>query len=306
MAKKSTSAAGHVIPTPVLKTYKLFVGGAFPRSESGRTYPVRDPHGEFLANAAQASRKDARDAVTAALAGLSKWSKATAYNRGQVIYRIAEMLQGRRAQFIELLTTAEQYTNDDAVRCVDSAIDRLVHYAGWTDKIASVFGSSNPVAGPYFSFSTPEPSGVIAIAAPQNDSLLGLVSVIAPAIASGNAVVVVSSYEHPLPAVTLAEVMATSDVPGGVVNILTGDIAEIGPHLARHADIAALDLTGAADPLRTDLAQAAAGTVKRVYIPRREPDFFADPGTARLRAFIETKTVWHPTGAVSLAGGGSY
>lgn len=291
---------------PVLKTYKLYIGGKFPRSESGRTYPVRGANGDFLANAAQASRKDARDAVVAARKAFGPWAGATAYNRGQVIYRIAEMLQGRRAQFIDLLVTAEGYGADAAARAVDASIDRLVHYAGWTDKIAAVFGSSNPVAGPYFSFSTPEPTGVVAAFAPQDDSLLGLVSVLAPIITSGNAAVVVTSEARPLPAVTLAEVIATSDVPGGVVNLLTGSAAELGTHLAEHADVNALDLTGTDGSLRTQLARDAAGTVKRVYVPKGEPDFTRRPGTARLRAFLETKTVWHPTGAVSLAGGTSY
>ena len=299
--------ANGVIPAvPVLKTYKLYIGGKFPRSESGRTYPVRGPKGEFLANAAQASRKDARDAVVAARKAFGGWAAATAYNRGQVIYRIAEMLQGRRAQFVELLVTAEGYPAKTAAAAVDASIDRLVHYAGWTDKIAQVFGSSNPVAGPFFSFSTPEPTGVVAAFAPQDDSLLGLVSVIAPIITSGNAAVVVTSETRPLPAVTLAEVLATSDLPGGIVNILTGSAAELGTHLATHADINALDLTGVDGELRTALARDAAGTVKRVYTPHRTPDFTRQPGTARLRAFLETKTVWHPTGAVSLAGGSGY
>jgi acyl-CoA reductase-like NAD-dependent aldehyde dehydrogenase len=290
----------------VLKTYKLFIGGKFPRSESGRTYPVHGASGELLANAAQASRKDARDAVVAARKAFGPWSHATAYNRGQVIYRIAEMLQGRRAEFVELLVAGEGAKSKAAAATVDAAVDRLVHYAGWTDKIAAVFGSSNPVAGPFFSFSTPEPTGVVAAFAPQHDSLLGLVSVIAPIIASGNAVVVVTSAAYPLPAVTLAEVLATSDVPGGVVNILTGEPAELGTHLAAHADVNALDLTGVDGELRTALARDAAGTVKRVYTPKHTPDFRRPPGTARLTAFLETKTVWHPTGAVSLAGGSSY
>jgi acyl-CoA reductase-like NAD-dependent aldehyde dehydrogenase len=289
----------------VAKTYKLFVGGAFPRSESGRTYQALDHRGRFAANIAQGSRKDARDAVVAARKGFGGWSKATAYNRGQVIYRIAEMLEGRRAQFVELLTSVDGLTARRAEAAVDAATDRLVHFAGWTDKLASVFGGANPVAGPFFSFSVPEPTGVVAAVAPQQDSLLGLVSVIAPIIVSGNAVVVVASTAHPLPAVTLAEVLATSDLPGGVVNIITGDPAEIMPHLAAHGDVNALDLTGADDDLRASLAQAAAGTVKRVFVPSGS-DFGRPPGTARMRAFLETKTVWHPTGAVSLAGGGSY
>ncbi len=299
-------ANGVISAVPVLKTYKLYIGGKFPRSESGRTYPVRGSSGEFLANAAQASRKDARDAVVAARKAFGGWSGATAYNRGQVIYRIAEMLQGRRAQFVELLMTAEGYGAKAAAAAVDASIDRLVHYAGWTDKLAQVFGSSNPVAGPFFSFSTPEPTGVVAAFAPQDDSLLGLVSVIAPIITSGNAAVVVTSEARPLPAVTLAEVLATSDLPGGVVNILTGSAAELGTHLATHADINALDLTGVDGQLRIALARDAAGTVKRVYTPHGTPDFTKTSGTARLRAFLETKTVWHPTGAISLAGGSSY
>ena len=285
----------------VAKTYKLFIGGAFPRSESGRTYPVLDTSGAFAANAALASRKDARDAVVAARKAFHRWSGATAYNRGQVIYRIAEMLEGRRTQFTDLLGGRAQ----DAVS-VDAAVDRLVHYAGWTDKIAAVFGGANPVAGPYFSFSIPEPTGVVAAIAPQNDPLLGLVSVIAPIIASGNTTVVIAAAAQPLPAMTLAEVLATSDLPDGVVNILTGDAAEIAPHLAAHGDVNALDLTGAAMPLRAELEKAAAGTVKRVYTPRVGTDFTRSPGTARLRAFVEIKTVWHPTGAVSLAGGPGY
>ncbi|SDP02443.1 Aldehyde dehydrogenase family protein [Nakamurella panacisegetis] len=286
----------------VAKTYKLFIGGAFPRSESGRTYPVRDHSGAFLANAARGSRKDARDAVAAARKAFGGWAGATAYNKGQVIYRIAEMLEGRRAQFVELLEATGQ---KQAGAAVDASVDRLVHYAGWTDKLAAVFGGANPVAGPFFSFSTPEPTGVVAAVAPAQESLLGLVSVIAPIITSGNTVVVIASEEHPLAAVALAEVLATSDLPGGVVNILTGDPAEIMPHLAAHGDVNALDLTGAEGDLRTSLEQAAAGTVKRVFAPTRS-DFGRPPGTARLRAFLETKTVWHPTGALSLGGGGGY
>jgi hypothetical protein len=293
----------------VAKTYKLYIGGAFPRSESGRTYPVADSSGAFAANAAQASRKDARDAVSAARKAFRGWSGATAYNRGQVIYRIAEMLEGRRAQFIDLLGGDKDAVGASglaAARDVDLSIDRLVQFAGWTDKIAAVFGGANPVAGPYFSFSTPEPTGVVAAIGPQDDPLLGLVSVIAPIITSGNTIVVIANRSRPLPAITLAEVLATSDLPGGVVNILTGDPAEIAPHLAAHGDVNALDLTGSSASLRTELERAAAGTVKRVYAPSRVPDFTREPGTARMRAFLETKTVWHPTGAVSLAGGSGY
>jgi len=303
------TADATTIPGPrvgVAKTYKLYIGGAFPRSESGRTYPVTDSSGAFAANAAQASRKDARDAVSAARKAFRGWSGATAYNRGQVIYRIAEMLEGRRAQFIDLLGGAAGAAGSAAARDVDLSIDRLVQFAGWTDKIAAVFGGANPVAGPYFSFSTPEPTGVVAAIGPQDDPLLGLVSVIAPIITSGNTIVAIANRSRPLPAITLAEVLATSDLPGGVVNILTGDPAEIAPHLAAHGDVNALDLTGSSASLRTELERAAAGTVKRVYAPSRVPDFTREPGTARMRAFLETKTVWHPTGAVSLAGGSGY
>ena len=286
---------------PVTKTYKLYIGGAFPRSESGRTYQATGgPAGSITANVAQGSRKDARDAVVAARKAFKGWSYSTAYNKGQVIYRIAEMLEGRRAQFVELLGGGP-----NNVAAVDAAIDRLVHYAGWTDKLAAVLGGANPVAGPYFSFSTPEPTGVVAAIAPQQDPLLGLVSVIAPIITSGNTLVLIASQDQPLAAIALAEVLATSDVPGGVVNILTGDPNEIAPHLAAHGDVNALDLTGTAGALRTALERSAAGTIKRVYAPAAQ-DFSRTPGTARLRAFLEIKTVWHPTGAVSLAGGTGY
>ena len=263
---------------------------------------MTDHAGVFLANAARGSRKDARDAVSAARKAFGGWSGATAYNKGQVIYRIAEMLEGRRAQFVELLESAGE---KHAAATVDASIDRVVHYAGWTDKLAAVFGGANPVAGPFFSFSTPEPTGVVAAVAPADNSLLGLVSVIAPIITSGNTVVVVASQRRPLAAVALAEVLATSDLPGGVVNILTGDPAEMIPHLAAHGDVNALDLTGVDGDLRISLEQAAAGTVKRVFAPSGS-DFRKSPGTARLRAFLETKTVWHPTGALSLGGGGGY
>ena len=287
----------------VPKTYKLYVGGAFPRSESGRTYQVRDADGGFLANAAQASRKDARDAVVAARKGFGSWSRATPYNRGQVIYRIAEMLEGRRAEFADLLTSGSTRALDDEV---DLAVDRIVHYAGWTDKLAAVFGGANPVSGPYFSYSAPDPTGVVAVVAPAGAPLLGLVGVIAPIIAGGNACVVIAAEPDACVAITFGEVLATSDVPGGVVNLLTGSAEEIAAHLAAHGDVNALDLTGAEPELRTELERAAAGTVKRVYAPKGTPDFTAAPGTARLRAFLEIKTVWHPTGALSLAGGSSY
>jgi acyl-CoA reductase-like NAD-dependent aldehyde dehydrogenase len=269
----------------VRKTYKLAIGGAFPRSESGRSYPVEDASGTLLANAAQASRKDVRDAVVAARGAVGKWSTMTAYNRGQIIYRIAELLEGRREQFAA-------YTSEDEV---DAAIDRLVHYAGWADKYAQLVGSTNPVAGPYFTFSLPEPTGVVGVLAPQDSSLLGLVSVVAPAITTGNTVVVVAAQDHPLPAISLAEVLATSDLPGGVINLLTGFSAELAPWLASHRDVNALDLTGAAPGERADLQATAADNVKRVYIPR-DTDWAAAPGLSRLNAYVETKTVWHPIG----------
>ena len=227
------------------KTYKLFIGGAFPRSESGRSYPVSGPDGTLLAHAARASRKDARDAVVAARKAGPGWAGATAYNRGQVLYRVAELLEGREAQFAGEIVKNEGLSAREAARTVAGAIDRWVWYAGWPDKVAQVAGSANPVAGPYFNFSVPEPTGVVAVLAPGDSGLLGLVSVLAPVIATGNTAVVVASEAAPLAAITLAEVLATSDVPGGVVNILTGRLAELAPVLAAHMDVNAIDLTGA-------------------------------------------------------------
>ncbi|GHF86612.1 acyl-CoA reductase-like NAD-dependent aldehyde dehydrogenase [Amycolatopsis bartoniae] len=277
----------------VAKTYKLYIGGKFPRSESGRVYPVQDVKGKFLANAAHASRKDVRDAVSAARKAFPGWSGATAYNRGQVLYRVAEMLEGRRDQFVAEVSAVEGARH--AASTVDAAIDRWVWYAGWTDKIASVLGAANPVAGPYFSFTVPEPTGVVGVLAPQKSSLLGLVSVLAPVLATGCTAVVVSSEDRPLPAITLSEVLATSDLPGGVANILTGRATELGPWLASHADVNALDPTGAED--RAALARDAAGTVKRVLnAPAEEPDWTQKPDITRLRRYLEAKTVWHPMG----------
>ena len=282
----------------VRKTYKLFIGGAFPRSESGRTYVVTDAKGRFLANASQASRKDARDAVLAARSAQGAWWSATAYNRGQVLYRIAELLEGRRAQFEEEIEKSEGVSGRRASAHLDAVIDRWVWYAGWSDKIAQVFGSSNSVAGPYTNFSVPEPTGVVAAIAPQRPSLLGFVSVVAPIIVSGNTCVVVASAECPLPAISFAEVLATSDLPAGVVNILTGAPGEIGPWLASHADVDALDLSGVVDDgLATEMAVAAADTVKRVLAPpAHAPDWSVDPGLGRMGAFVETTTIWHPQG----------
>ncbi len=279
----------------VRKTYKLFIGGVFPRSESGRTYVVTDAQGRFLANAALASRKDARDAVAAARKAFAGWSGTTAYNRGQVLYRVAELLEGRRAQFVEEVAASEGCPPEQARQQVEASIDRWVWYAGWTDKLAQVLGSTNPVAGPYFDFSLPEPTGVVAVLAPEDSSLLGLVSVLAPVLATGATAVVLASPTRPLPAVTLAEVLATSDVPAGVVNVLTGQPAEVAPWLASHLDVNALDLTGASPELAVQLEVAAAQSLKRVRRPGSE-DFSADPGLGRMLAVLETKTVWHPIG----------
>ena len=280
----------------VRKTYKLYVNGAFPRSESGRVYEVTDSRGRFLANAALASRKDGRDAVVAARAAFKGWSKSTAYLRGQIVYRIAEVMEGRRAQFVADLMAAEGLTEKRAHAQLDAAIDRLVWYAGWSDKLPAVLGNANAVSGPFFNFSVPEPSGVIAVVAPQDSALLGLVSVIAPVIVSGNTTVVIAAHERPLPAITFAECLATSDVPAGVVNILTGAWNEIAPWLASHKDVDGIDLTGVTDPAAArELEAAAAGTLKRFTRPTVE-DWNERPHLRRLSRFLETKTVWHPIG----------
>jgi acyl-CoA reductase-like NAD-dependent aldehyde dehydrogenase len=277
----------------VPKTYKLFIGGAFPRSESGRSYEVLAADGGFLANAAKASRKDARDAVVAARRAAAGWSGATAYNRGQVLYRVAELLEGRRAQFVHEVQASEGLSGQDAASQVDEAIDSWVWYAGWADKYTQATGNANPVAGPYFNISVPEPTGVVAAIAPQGAlSLLGLVAVVAPAIVTGNTVVVVADQQHPLSAISLAEVLATSDVPPGVVNILTGSAAEIAPWLASHADVNALDLTGAEALDWVDLQIAAAETLKRVLPPEGGRPTIRS--LEHITAFVETKTVWHP------------
>jgi acyl-CoA reductase-like NAD-dependent aldehyde dehydrogenase len=257
---------------PVMKTYKLYVGGAFPRSESGRTYEA-EGH-----NIAQASRKDLRDAVRAARGGLPKWAGMTAYNRGQVLYRVAEMMEARGSELAELCEGRDE---------VDRATDRVVWYAGWTDKLAQVLGGANPVAGPYFNFTVPEPTGVVGILAPEEPALLGLVSRLAPVLAGGNVAVVVASEAHPRAAIELAEVLATSDVPGGVVNILTGRRDELAPHLASHLDVDALDL----DRGDADLERAAAENVKRVVLGRGDAQ-----SPYEISSFLELKTVWHPMG----------
>jgi acyl-CoA reductase-like NAD-dependent aldehyde dehydrogenase len=282
----------------VRKTYKLFVGGAFPRSESGRCYPVRSASGEFLANAALASRKDVRDAVRAARAAFAVWPAATAYNRGQVLYRIAELLEGRRSQFVDEVAAAEGCDRAAAESTVAAAVDVLVHYAGWTDKLPAVLGGVNPVAMPFLSFSLPEPTGVVGVVAPDEPALLGLVAEIAPALAAGNTVVAVISERWPLPALDFAEVLGVSDLPGGVVNLLSGRLPELAPWLASHMDVNAIDLTGVTDPTMTiELETAAVENLKRVVRPpAAAEDWTADPGIDRMLAYLETKTVWHPKG----------
>jgi acyl-CoA reductase-like NAD-dependent aldehyde dehydrogenase len=275
----------------VKKTYKLLVNGAFPRSESGRSYEVTTANGKFLANVAQASRKDLRDAVVAARAAQTKWWNATAYNRGQVIYRWAEMAEGRRAELVEHVQWAEGLKRRDAQQSVARAIDRIVWYAGWTDKATQVLGGANPVAGPYFNFSLPVPSGVVGVVAPQGSSLEGFVEAVAAPICVGNAVLALASERRPTPAVVLAEMTATSDFPGGVLNVLTGHTGELVAHLATHEDIDGLDLSGGGD-LSDELARLAAGSIKRVYRPRAND---VDP-LRRLRTFVETFTVWHTIG----------
>jgi acyl-CoA reductase-like NAD-dependent aldehyde dehydrogenase len=288
----------------VRKTYKLYIGGAFPRSESGRSYVVNAADGDPLANAVRASRKDLRDAVRAARKAAQPWADKTAMNRGQVLYRVAELMEGRRDQFIAEVATAEGLRGGRAATVVDRAIDRWVWYAGWADKIAQVLGSSNPVAAPYFNFTIPEPSGVVGIVAPETSSLLGLVSRLAPPLVAGNAVVVLASETRPLPAVTLSEVLATSDVPGGVVNILTGLKKELVPVLAAHEDVDSLDVWGVPPELRTEAERLASEDIKRIA---RRPagvtdarfDWLDDRAAERpewIAAWLEMKTVWHPIG----------
>ena len=285
----------------VRKTYKLYIGGKFPRTESGRSYLVSDARGRPLANACRGSRKDVRDAVRAARGAFPGWAGLTAYNRGQILYRIAEMLEGRRKQFVDEVTSAEGSSRRAAGEAVAKAIDRWVWYAGWADKIDQVLGSANPVAGPYFNFSVPEPTGVVGLVAPADSSLLGLVSRLAPVIVSGNSAVVLASEGRPLPAVTLAEVLATSDLPGGVVNLLTGFTTELIGPLAAHMDVDALDLAGLDLALYKDAELAAAANVKRVAAPLRlSARGWLDDARGQdpywIAAFLEIKTVWHPVG----------
>ena len=288
----------------VRKTYKLYIGGAFPRSESGRSYVVSDPSGDPIANAVRASRKDLREAVRAARKAFQPWADKTAMNRGQVLYRVAELMQGRRDQFVSEVMVAEGLREAKAREVVDRSIDRWVWYAGWADKIAQVLGSSNPVAAPYFNFTIPEPTGVVGIVAPETSSLLGLVSRVAPALVAGNAVVILTSETRPLPAITLSEVLATSDVPGGVINILTGIKKELVPVLAGHVDVDTIDVWGVPQDLRTETELIAADNIKRIA---RRPagktdakfDWLDDRAAERpewIAAYLEMKTVWHPIG----------
>jgi acyl-CoA reductase-like NAD-dependent aldehyde dehydrogenase len=287
----------------VRKTYKLYIGGQFPRTESGRAYEVFDARGRPLANACRATRKDIRDAVRAARAALPAWSAKTAFNRGQVLYRIAELMEGRRDQFVAEVIAAEGLSRSRATRTVDAAIDRWVWYAGWADKYPQVIGTVNPVAGSYFNFSVPEPTGVVGVIAPEESSLLGLVSRLAPVIVSGNAAVVISSQTRPLPGVTLSEVLATSDVPGGVVNLITGLRGELVGHLAGHMDVNALDAFGAAPEDAATLEEVAVENVKRFVRPPSAGlgryDWMADSAQSPylIGEFVEIKTVWHPIGA---------
>jgi acyl-CoA reductase-like NAD-dependent aldehyde dehydrogenase len=288
----------------VRKTWKLYVGGAFPRSESGRTYVVRAPDGTPLANAVRASRKDLRDAVRAARKAAQPWADKTAMNRGQVLYRVAELMEGRRDQFAAEVAISEGLRADRARDLVAQSIDRWVWYAGWADKISQVLGSANPVAAPYFNFTIPEPTGVVGVVAPEASSLLGLVSRVAPPLVAGNAVLVLASETRPLPAVTLTEVLATSDVPGGVVNLLTGLRKELVPVLAGHVDVDAMDVWGVPDAMRQEVETLAADNVKR--LGRRPPgvsdarfDWTDDRRAERpewIATWLEMKTVWHPIG----------
>jgi len=287
----------------VRKTYKLYIDGAFPRTESGRAYEVYDAKGRFMANASRGTRKDIRDAVRAARKALPEWAAKTAYNRSQILYRIAELMEGRRDQFVAEVMAAEGVGRARAARLVDASIDRWVWYAGWADKFVQVIGTVNPVAGSYFNFSVPEPTGVVGVIAPEASSLLGLVSRVAPAIVSGNTAVVIASEGRPLPAVTLSEVLATSDVPGGVVNLITGLRRELIGHLAAHMDVNALDAFGADPDVAAALEETAVENVKRVARPPagglERYDWLSERAQSPylIGEFVEIKTVWHPIGA---------
>lgn len=275
----------------VKKTYKLFIGGAFPRSESGRTYEVQSSDGTFVANPCLASRKDLRDSVLAARSAQDGWSSATAYNRGQILYRIAEMLEGRSDQFTAEISLLDGISTNEALKEVHAAIDRWVWYAGWSDKLGSIVGATNPVSGPFYNFTIPEAMGVVGTFAPESRALLGLVDAIAPVIVSGNTTIALASTRAPLAAITFAEVLATSDLPGGVCNILTGKKEELAPWFASHMDIDALDISGIEDPsLVADIKVAGAQNLKRIHA------FTAHKSPERILAFMESKTIWHPIG----------
>ncbi len=274
----------------VMKTYKLYINGAFPRSESGRVYEVKDAKGKFLANPSLASRKDLRDAVTAARAAQSSWAGATAYLRGQILYRIAEIMEGRTDQFVKEIVAMEGVTSKSALAQVQEAIDTWVWYAGWTDKLSALAGATNPVAGPFYNFTTPEAIGVVGIFADSKPSLLGLVNAVAPVIASGNTAVVVASEKYPLSAITLSEALATSDLPAGVLNILTGKASELSSWAASHMDIDALDATGLSKKDLTEAQKLGADNLKRIHT------FSSAKSPQRILAFMEAKTVWHPIG----------
>jgi acyl-CoA reductase-like NAD-dependent aldehyde dehydrogenase len=274
----------------VNKTYKLFIGGAFPRSESGRVYEIKGANKKFIANPALASRKDLRDAVVAAKAAHSGWANATAFNRGQILYRVAEIMQGRSDQFIDEICALEGVTTKVAKIQVEEAIDTWVWYSGWCDKLSSVTGSLNQVSGPFYNFTTPEALGVVAIFAENKPSLLGVVRTLAPVIASGNSAVLIASESYPLPAITLSEVLATSDVPGGVVNILTGKITELAPWVGSHMEIDGVDVAGLSKKQEEELKLVGADNLKRIFrfSPTNHPE--------RILSFMEQKTVWHPIG----------
>ena len=272
------------------KTYKLFIAGAFPRSESGRVYEIKGANKKFIANPAMASRKDLRDSVVAAKAAQSSWANATAFNRGQILYRIAEIMQGRSEQFVDEICALEGVSNKAAKIQVAEAIDTWVWYSGWCDKLSSVTGSLNQVSGPFYNFTTPEPLGVVAIFAESKPSLLGVVRTLAPVLAGGNTAVLIASESYPLPAVTLSEVLATSDIPGGVVNILTGKTAELAPWVASHMEIDGVDVAGLSKKQEEELKLVGADNLKRVFrfAPTNNPE--------RILSFMEQKTVWHPIG----------
>ena len=274
----------------VMKTYKLFIGGAFPRSESGRSYELKDKRGNFIANPALASRKDLRDAVVAAKGAFAGWSHATAFNRGQILYRMAEMLEGRTEQFVAEIKALEGVTESVARKQVQEAIDLWVWYAGWSDKISTTSGGTNPIAGPYYNFTIPEPLGVVGVIAEEKESLLGLTKGLAPVIAGGNTAVLIASEISPLSAITLAEVIATSDVPAGVVNILTGKKGELIPWLASHMEVDGIDISGADKKLDGEIKRAGTENLKRIH------RFDKDVSLKRILSFMEYKTVWHPIG----------